>query len=124
MRLTKREARARMQLIQEAHLDKCGQRCIDAIHHDVGTSYRDLRALYHAGIAFGQALETIVIGIGALGQAATKAARIVGEYVARGGRLRVDSMTATPTDVYIKATIMPNIPPMEINVQVLKEAAP
>lgn len=124
MRLTKREARARMQLIQEMHLDKHGQHVIDTIHRDLGTPYADMYAAYHTARGFKYALRSIIDGTNAWFKAA---ARTIGGNFARGLRastFRVNSMEVGPRDVYIRADVYPELPPMEVNVQIIKEAAP
>ncbi len=117
-----RESRARMKLIQKMHLDKQGQHVIDAIHHDIGTSYADMYAAYRTARAFGYAIRTIIDGVNAL---ARSAAKIIGDvYGADGGGLRVNSMEIGPKDVYISANAFPKVPPMEVNVQIVEEATP
>ena len=119
-----RESRARMKLIQEMHLDKNGQHVIDAIHHDIGTSYADMYAAYSATRCFEYALRSIIDGIKAV---ARSAAGIIGgnyAYGAHAGAFRVNAMEVRHRDVYISADVYPELPPMEVSVQIMEEATP
>ena len=94
-----RERRARIKLVQEAHLDKHGQRVIDAIHRDIGASYACIYATYHAYKVLAHAVHTLVQGI----------QRMVDYVKSAWGKdaanyFRADSMTVTADGVDIKAT--------------------
>lgn len=113
-----------MKLIQEMHLDKQGQRIIDAMHHDTGTSYANLYKVYRATMAFGYSMDTIIRGVREI---CKQAATIIGgnwDKGAHAGLFRVNSMRIEPRDFFIRANVYPEIPPMEVNVQIMEEATP
>ena len=124
--MTKRESRARIKLIQEAHLKKAGQRVLDTIHHDIGTSYADLYAMFHTVAAFKEALKTIADGFAAWGTAAANTFHRLngGHYSYGAGLFQVDAMRITQGHAYLHASVWPNATPMEVNVQMIKEATP
>lgn len=115
-----------MKLIQEMHLDKQGQRVIDAAHNDLGTSYAYMYAAYRTTKCFELALRRIINGIESIVRNAAKAAcSIIGgnyAYGAHAGLFRVNSVRIDPRDVYISANVYPEIQPMEVNVQIMEEA--
>lgn len=76
-----RESRSRAKLIQEAHLDKMGQRAIDAIHHDIGTPYTTLYAAYRV---LKQTIGAISFRIDNHVQAIIKADEIIGGHWEKG----------------------------------------
>lgn len=65
MRLTKREARARMQLIQEWHMNKAKQRNLDKNVRECGLSYvkvyRARRAMREADSAVNRAITALQV---------------------------------------------------------------
>lgn len=117
-----------MKLIQEMHLDKTGQRVIDAAHHDLGTSYADMYAAYRTTKCFELALRSIIDGIESIVRSAAKAAcSIIGgnyAYGAHAGTFRVNAMEAGPREAYISAGVYQELPPLEVNFQFMEEATP